>query len=173
RRLHAGERELGAGPPPGAAQDGEGPHHRLAARGGYRLPGLVPGRGGRNPGGAGPEMNALRLNGLLAAGLVLLALLGLALGEVALGADGWRLALQPDTPQAQIVWEIRAPRVAAAAAVGAALGLAGAVMQGLLRNPLADPGVLGVSAGAGLGAALAISAGLAAAPGGVEAAALA
>jgi iron complex transport system permease protein len=118
-------------------------------------------------------VNALRLNGLLAAGLVLLALLGLALGEVALGADGWRLALQPDTPQAQIVWEIRAPRVAAAAAVGAALGLAGAVMQGLLRNPLADPGVLGVSAGAGLGAALAISAGLAAAPGGVEAAALA
>jgi len=41
--------------------------------------------------------------------------------------------------------------------VGAALGLAGAVMQGLLRNPLADPGVLGVSGGAGLGAAIAIA----------------
>jgi iron complex transport system permease protein len=56
--------------------------------------------------------------------------------------------------------------------VGAALGLAGAVMQGLLRNPLADPGVLGVSGGAGLGAALAIAAGAAAVPGAVEGAAL-
>jgi iron complex transport system permease protein len=60
----------------------------------------------------------------------------------------------------------------AAAVVGAALGLAGAVMQGLLRNPLADPGVLGVSGGAGLGAAMAISLGLAATPGAIEGAAL-
>lgn len=118
-------------------------------------------------------MNPLRLNGLLLAGLGLLALLGLALGEVPLAADGYLRGLQPGTPEALILWDIRAPRVAAAAVVGAALGLAGAVMQGLLRNPLADPGVLGVSAGAGLGAALAISAGLAAAPGAVEAAALA
>ncbi|MFC3077011.1 FecCD family ABC transporter permease [Phenylobacterium terrae] len=118
-------------------------------------------------------MSALRLNGPLLAGLVLLAVLGLALGETALDAGGYLRALQPGTPEAQILWDIRAPRIAAAAAVGAALGLAGAVMQGLLRNPLADPGVLGVSAGAGLGAALAISAGLAALPGGVEAAALA
>ena len=57
--------------------------------------------------------------------------------------------------------------------VGAALGLAGAVMQGLLRNPLAEPGVLGVSAGGGLGAALAIAAGLAVSPEAVEGAALA
>ncbi len=49
--------------------------------------------------------------------------------------------------------------MAAAALVGAALGYSGAVMQGLLRNPLADPGVLGVSAFAGLGAALAIAVG--------------
>lgn len=118
-------------------------------------------------------MSALRLNGQLLAGLVLLAVLGLALGETPLAADGYLRALQPGTPEAQILWDIRAPRIAAAAAVGAALGLAGAVMQGLLRNPLADPGVLGVSAGAGLGAALAISAGLAGLPGGVEAAALA
>jgi iron complex transport system permease protein len=60
----------------------------------------------------------------------------------------------------------------AAAVVGGALGLSGAVMQGLLRNPLAEPGVLGVSAGGGLGAALAIALGLAAAPEAVEAAAL-
>ncbi|HEX2560463.1 iron ABC transporter permease [Phenylobacterium sp.] len=118
-------------------------------------------------------MSALRLNAPLLAGLLLLGLLGLALGETPLGPDSYLRGLRPGTPEAQILWDIRAPRVAAAAVVGAALGLAGAVMQGLLRNPLADPGVLGVSAGAGLGAALAISAGLAALPGGVEAAALA
>jgi iron complex transport system permease protein len=56
--------------------------------------------------------------------------------------------------------------------VGAGLGLAGATMQGLLRNPLADPGVLGVSAMAGLGASLAIAGGLAALPGAIELAAL-
>jgi iron complex transport system permease protein len=71
-----------------------------------------------------------------------------------------------------VLWSIRAPRVLAAALVGAALGLSGAVMQGLLRNPLADPGVLGVSACAGLGASLALVAGLAAIPGAVEIAAL-
>jgi iron complex transport system permease protein len=56
--------------------------------------------------------------------------------------------------------------------VGAALGLSGAVMQGLLRNPLADPGVLGVSASAALAAAAAIVLGAAAAPGAVEVSAL-
>ena len=56
--------------------------------------------------------------------------------------------------------------------VGAALGLSGAVMQGLLRNPLADPGVLGVSASAALTAAAAIVLGASAVPGAVEAAAL-
>ena len=48
--------------------------------------------------------------------------------------------------------EIRAPRVVLAASVGAVLGLAGAALQGLFRNPLADPGLIGVSAGAALGA---------------------
>lgn len=60
-----------------------------------------------------------------------------------------------------IVWEIRLPRSFAAFIVGAALGLAGAAMQGLLRNPLAEPGVLGVSAFASLGAVIAIYFGLA------------
>ncbi|HZV85680.1 MAG TPA: iron ABC transporter permease, partial [Brevundimonas sp.] len=64
-------------------------------------------------------------------------------------------------------------RTLTAMLVGAALGLAGAVMQGLLRNPLADPGVLGVSAVAAFGAASAIVLGAAAVPGAVEAAALA
>lgn len=55
-----------------------------------------------------------------------------------------------------IVWEIRLPRALAAFATGAALGASGAALQGLLRNPLADPGVLGVSASAALGAVIAI-----------------
>ena len=59
-----------------------------------------------------------------------------------------------------IIWEIRAPRAMAAFGVGAALGLAGASLQGLLRNPLAGPGVLGVSAFSALGAVCAIYFGL-------------
>ncbi|TNE64041.1 MAG: iron ABC transporter permease [Rhodobacteraceae bacterium] len=55
-----------------------------------------------------------------------------------------------------IVWDIRMPRVLTGALVGAALAVAGAVMQGLFRNPLADPGLVGVSAGAGFGAVAAI-----------------
>ncbi|MEP3048942.1 MAG: iron ABC transporter permease [Roseibium sp.] len=53
-----------------------------------------------------------------------------------------------------VVMDIRLPRIVLGALVGAALAVSGAVMQGLFRNPLADPGIVGVSAGAGLGAAL-------------------
>jgi iron complex transport system permease protein len=56
-----------------------------------------------------------------------------------------------------ILWEIRMPRVVLAALVGAMLSLAGATYQGVFRNPLADPYLLGVAAGAGLGATLAIA----------------
>ncbi len=61
-----------------------------------------------------------------------------------------------------VLWEIRLPRAIAAFVVGAALGLCGAALQGLLRNPLAEPGVLGVSACASLGATLALFYGAAA-----------
>ncbi|QDU63335.1 Hemin transport system permease protein HmuU [Planctomycetes bacterium Pan216] len=64
--------------------------------------------------------------------------------------------------QATIVWEIRLPRTVIAILVGGGLGLAGAVMQGLFRNPLADPGLLGVSSGGAFGAVLAVYTGLAA-----------
>jgi len=57
-----------------------------------------------------------------------------------------------------ILWEIRLPRVAMGALVGAALSVAGATYQGLFRNPLADPYLVGVAAGAGLGATLAMAA---------------
>ena len=73
---------------------------------------------------------------------------------------------------AEVLWSVRAPRALTALMVGAALGLSGGVMQGMLRNPLADPGVLGVSALAALGAAAAIVLGWAALPGVVEVAAL-
>lgn len=68
-----------------------------------------------------------------------------------------------DASARTIIWEIRLPRALAAFTVGAALGLCGAALQGLLRNPLADPGVLGVSAAASLGATLTLYYGLAAA----------
>jgi iron complex transport system permease protein len=65
--------------------------------------------------------------------------------------------------QVTIIYMIRFPRVLAAALVGALLALAGVVMQGLFRNPMADAGVIGVSSGGAVGGVLAISSGLAAA----------
>lgn len=59
-----------------------------------------------------------------------------------------------------VVWDIRLPRALAAGLVGAALGMSGAALQGLLRNPLAEPGVLGVSAMSALGATTALYYGL-------------
>lgn len=59
-----------------------------------------------------------------------------------------------------ILWEIRLPRMLMGILVGATLGLAGAAMQGLLRNPLASPGILGISGGASFGAVLILSLGL-------------
>lgn len=59
-----------------------------------------------------------------------------------------------------VIWRIRLPRVAAALLVGAALAAAGAAYQGMFRNPLVSPDILGVSAGAGLGAVAAIYLGL-------------
>ncbi|GAD59478.1 LOW QUALITY PROTEIN: vitamin B12 ABC transporter, permease component BtuC [Brevundimonas abyssalis TAR-001] len=108
--------------------------------------------------------------------LAILAASGLALtfGEAPLSAAQYRLAFaDPASLEGQVLWQVRAPRIACALMVGAALGLSGAVLQGLLRNPLADPGVLGVSAAAALGAAFAIVMGGAALPGVVEVSALA
>ena len=55
-----------------------------------------------------------------------------------------------------IVWKVRLPRICAALLVGAALSIAGAVYQGLFKNPMVSPDILGASSGAGFGAALAI-----------------
>lgn len=64
--------------------------------------------------------------------------------------DGW------DAAHETIILNIRLPRMLVAALVGAALGISGAVMQGLFRNPMADPGIIGVSSGGALGAVVAI-----------------
>ena len=86
---------------------------------------------------------------------------------IALVASLWLGPVALDNPFAQdqatrtIVWEIRLPRALTAWLVGAALGLAGAALQGLLRNPLADSGVLGLSGFAALGAVLAFAFGFA------------
>jgi iron complex transport system permease protein len=66
---------------------------------------------------------------------------------------------RPDSLDARILWELRLPRAANAFITGALLGVAGALMQVLLRNPLADPYILGISGGASVGALLAIMAG--------------
>jgi iron complex transport system permease protein len=62
-----------------------------------------------------------------------------------------------DSVQEAILWQLRAPRVVAAALVGGMLAIAGSAYQGVFRNPLADPYLLGVAAGAGLGATIAIA----------------
>lgn len=112
---------------------------------------------------------------ILILGLAVLAAIALAVifGETPLTLDQYAQALAaPLSTPAEILFSIRLPRAIAAGLVGAALGMAGAAMQGLLRNPLADPGVLGVSAFAGVGAAGAIALGLAAIPGAIEAGSL-
>jgi iron complex transport system permease protein len=92
-----------------------------------------------------------------------LAALSLAVGPTPLAAGDVVLALLPPWRDADaIVTEIRLPRVALAVLVGMSLGMSGAALQGLLRNPLADPGLVGVSASASLGAVLSIHFGAAA-----------
>jgi iron complex transport system permease protein len=109
----------------------------------------------------------VRARGLLAWGLAA-GLLGLAiLGALAVGRFPIAPAELPaillgraEGPAALVFWNIRAPRVLAAILVGAALAAAGAAFQGMFRNPLASPDLLGVSAGASLGAVLGIFLGL-------------
>lgn len=85
-----------------------------------------------------------------------LAAAGIALGSVAIPlADVWRAIAEPggDSAWSTVITQIRVPRTLTAILAGAALGAAGLQMQTLFRNPLADPFVLGISAGASLGVA--------------------
>ncbi|MFE3581353.1 FecCD family ABC transporter permease [Streptomyces vinaceus] len=116
---------------------------------------------------------------LLVAGLLASAVAGLALGPVRI-APGQVLDIVLGGPGrrggafASIVWDVRMPRVLLGAVVGAGLAVAGTVLQALVRNPLADPFLLGASSGASLGAVLVIvlgagAAGTAGAPGAIGA----
>ncbi|MGH9182937.1 MAG: FecCD family ABC transporter permease, partial [Acidimicrobiales bacterium] len=121
------------------------------------------------------EVGPARLGGWwLGAGLVAVGVAGVAgvaVGPVSLRPGRVVMELVDHLPgtavdsgldprQAAIVWELRLPRVVLGLLVGAMLALAGAAYQGVFRNPLADPYLLGVAAGAGLGATVAIVAGL-------------
>ncbi|ACU36657.1 FecCD family ABC transporter permease [Actinosynnema mirum] len=107
---------------------------------------------------------------LLAAAVVLLgvaAVVSLGVGARAIApGDVVRVLLSPDgSPDAMIVWDVRAPRAVLAVAAGAALAVAGALVQALSRNPLAEPGVLGVTAGAGFAITVGSALGVAGAAG--------
>jgi iron complex transport system permease protein len=101
--------------------------------------------------GAQRGPGAWGLAGALAGASVVLLLLGLCAGS-----EGWSLAWSAD---ADLISSIRAPRSLGALLTGMLLGLAGALAQGLFRNPLADPYLLGSAAGAGLGVVLVLAAG--------------
>ena len=89
---------------------------------------------------------------------LLVVLASLAVLSLLVGPSGFGL---PAGAAMLVLTEIRLPRTLLAILIGGSLGLAGAVLQGYLRNPLAEPGVIGISGGAGLGAVLAIHTGAA------------
>jgi len=111
---------------------------------------------------------AARLPGYVVTALALAALLAAAAFSLFLGrvnispAELWSGLVSPNANLAGlVVTELRLPRAILAILVGASLGLSGAVLQGVLRNPLAEPGLLGVSNGAAVGAVISIYFGLA------------
>jgi len=94
--------------------------------------------------------------------LALLVFISLAVGPAKISVVRiFNLMIQQDGSTASIIlWNIRLPRTILALLVGAALSVSGVILQGLLRNPLADPYILGISSGGALGAALSIIAGI-------------
>ena len=114
-----------------------------------------------------------RLLVVLAALVAALALASLLTGPAGAGPRAGLQALWTgEGPLGIVLREIRAPRTVLAIMVGASLGLSGAALQGYLRNPLAEPGLIGISASAALGAVIAIQAGVSALALGVPFAAL-
>ncbi|CAG7624114.1 Iron-uptake system permease protein FeuB [Paenibacillus solanacearum] len=107
----------------------------------------------------------LRTRPVIAVMILIGGLAALALGlatSISVGAADIRLQtvwealfrFNPDLTQHQIIWELRLPRALAGAMVGVGFAVSGAIMQGMTRNPLADPGLLGINAGAGFVLAL-------------------
>jgi iron complex transport system permease protein len=97
---------------------------------------------------------------LLLVGALLLALaVAVQLGAVPVAARDWWAPFGDDAMSggAHVLWQLRWPRALLAVLIGASLGLAGALTQGLFRNPMADPGLLGVTSGAACAAALVLT----------------
>ena len=100
--------------------------------------------------------------------LIVSVMLGLTIGSSGRTSDAWNVLLGnggPDSTLEIIIWQLRWPRVVLAATVGATLSLGGLVFQALLRNPLAEPYILGISGGSAVGAILGILAGFSLFPG--------
>jgi iron complex transport system permease protein len=99
-----------------------------------------------------PRYRALSAFIFLSAGLFVTLVISLSQGAVHLTwQELWQAILHQGDPIKQtIIWDLRLPRIIAAVIVGSALGMSGALLQGMLRNSLADPFILGISAGAGL-----------------------
>lgn len=96
----------------------------------------------------------LKLRVILIIGLLASLLICVHLGAVSLPFSAWHCTTADCESAAYILWQIRLPRLLGALFIGAALAISGATMQGLFRNPLVDPGIIGISAGAALAAAL-------------------
>jgi iron complex transport system permease protein len=108
---------------------------------------------------AGVSVRRPLVYGLLAVALAAACVASLALGAVKVPVEAVidvLLGREASGPERQIVETLRLPRMVEAIAVGAALGVAGAILQGALANPLASPDVIGVTGGAGFGAILII-----------------
>jgi len=113
-----------------------------------------------------PDVFARRARRRVVLFIVLVALLfASAIGSIMMGQYSLPMSRVPEVlfngPSAQgidasVVWNIRLPRIVLGLLVGAALGVAGALMQAVFANPLAEPSVIGVNSGAGVGAAIAI-----------------
>ena len=102
-------------------------------------------------------MSSVRL-GLLALLVVLCLLIGLSAGAVPIPlGEVWAGLWHDDAEASAIIRDLRAPRVVLAFLVGGSLGICGAALQAMIRNPLAEPYLLGLSSGAGLGAVIAIA----------------
>lgn len=113
---------------------------------------------------AKPRRKTRNIVTILMMGFMIVCFLGLNLGAVTItpiqclailtSKLGITFPIKFEVQQALVLWTIRLPRVVGGCLVGSALGMAGTAMQGLFRNPLADPGLVGVSSGAALGAVL-------------------
>lgn len=91
---------------------------------------------------------------IFAIGIVVASVLSLMIGQVSFQlGDIWQaLVSKDDSVARRIVWDLRFPRVLIGLIIGMCLASSGAILQGVMRNPLADPGIIGVTAGAGLSA---------------------